>query len=491
VNYVIRADAAPEIGTGHVMRCLRLAAVLRANGGKVRFVCRELTGSLRDRIEAEGCEVIMLPPSAIWPDEGADAKAVQAQLAGTGCDWLIVDHYTLGAGWERSMRAAARRIMVIDDLCRPHDCDVLLDQNFHAAPDNRYDGKLPAGAITLLGPRYALLADEFAPIVPPSLRDGQVRRILVSLGGVDQVDATSVVLDALDMAGRHGAAIDVVIGAAHPRRDQIVARCAAMADTICHIETREMAALITAADIAIGAGGTSTWERCALGLPTLALCVAENQRNLIAHASRAGLIYAVDGDNPSADKLARHIQALMENSGLRALISSAGTALVDGRGAARVAAALSGGAIAMRLATQADCDALHEWRNHPSVRLVSRNQKETSLEDHRRWFASVRASASRDLLVGESGGTPVGVVRFDRQGDCAEVSIYLVPGAVTAARGQGSALLLSAEEWLARSHPQVKTVKAEVLDGNQPSLGLFERCGYARDSYVFLKRLHR
>ncbi|HMP56309.1 MAG TPA: GNAT family N-acetyltransferase, partial [Novosphingobium sp.] len=245
--------------------------------------------------------------------------------------------------------------------------------------------------------------------------------------------------------------------------------------------------LMAAADLAIGAGGAATWERCALGLPTLAICLADNQRELLERASRAGLLYAVDSQAPDADELAGHIKALLASSGLRHHLSRNAAALVDGRGAHRVAAAMAAEAIVLRPAEAGDCQSLHGWRNHPAVRGVSRDAGEIALSDHQAWFSSVLQDETRDLLIGEVGGRPVGVVRFDRLGTDAEVSIYLVPQRM--GQGAGPGLLLAAENWLKSSRRQVKMIKAVVLEGNAASLRLFERCGYARQSIHFSKRV--
>lgn len=262
----IRADASTVIGSGHIMRCLTLAEVLRRAGGDIVFLCRKLPGNLGKEIRRRGFELI-------WVEgEGPDGHGMRG-----GIDLLIVDHYDLDERWERSMRSLARRIMVIDDLAnRPHDCDLLLDQNLLPALDTRYQGLVPDGCRLLLGPGYALLRDEFYRAAANVRERTGLTHLLLFFGGGDGDNLTARALRELrDTA----LTADVVIGASNPRHDEIAALC--RADGGCytlHVQTGRMAELMARADLALGAGGGSHWERCLLGLPALVVTVAENQR---------------------------------------------------------------------------------------------------------------------------------------------------------------------------------------------------------------------
>lgn len=503
MRVAIRVDASLVRGTGHVMRCLCLADALRTRNVHVTFVTRDLADFLRQQIELQGHAVVALPdwsagqaPDAGQPAEAgwtpgqqrADADAVAAALAGTAWDFLLVDHYALGSDWERAIRSLAPRLAVIDDLGRAHDCDVLLDQNFHLDPQARYAGKLPATAKALLGPSYALLRPAFRALrgrVRP--RAGALGRILVFMGGMDAGNLTGQALRVLDQAGLAGIATDVVIGAGHPHRESLQQRCATRPATVCHVQTPDIAGLMADADLAIGAGGGANWERMALGVPTLALCVAENQRAVLDDCSRAGLVYLADAHDDAS--FALHLRALAGNPGLREHLSRQGMACVDGKGALRVAAVLAGdGDIQLRFADDGDADAILAWRNAPEVRASSRTDAPVAPDAHRAWFARVQADPRRHLLVGERNGQPVGVIRFDGDEACGyEISIYLVPGA--SGQGVGTALLEAAERWLRHNVPQARRIHAEVLAHNVASLQLFERCGYRRQSSTFSKDL--
>lgn len=508
MKVAIRTDASLQIGTGHVMRCLTLARSLHEQGAEISFICRHLPESLSALIKEHGHQVMVLAAAdhescvsrpngtahAMWlgVEQIQDARDTIAVL-GTNApyDWLIVDHYGLDAQWEKAVRRCAKNILVIDDLAdREHDCDVLLDQNYYAAMSDRYTGRVPAGCVLLFGSRYALLRNEFGELrksVAP--RDGAVKRLLVFFGGMDSHNVTSVTLEAILRLGRDAAMdTDVVIGDGHPARDAIRHRCDSMGIR-CHVQTPHMAELMAKADLAIGAGGTATWERCALGLPTMVLCLADNQRQLIVDGSRAGLVYAPDIEAHDVDGQLLHLRALLGNAALRNNISRNGLKAVDGLGASRVANHMGFGAIDMRLARLEDSDALLEWRNAPHVRAVSHNTEPIAQDTHVRWLMSVLENPRRKLLIGSRNGEPLGVVRFDLGVDSAEVSIYLASG--THGRGCGSALLLAAERWLQIHHPDITVIRAEVLRDNAPSHRLFSNCRYVVQNTFYTKRIHQ
>jgi UDP-2,4-diacetamido-2,4,6-trideoxy-beta-L-altropyranose hydrolase len=291
-NIAIRVDASLKIGTGHMMRCLALAAELKHRGATIRFICRHVPAHLEEVIAAAGYEFSSLKTLSSTADEIAesdwlgtsqevDATDTLNVLMGRSWDWLIVDNYALDAGWETALRAVAKRIFVIDDLAnRHHDCDVLLDQNFYSEMESRYVGKVGMQCRLLLGPRYALLREEFRQQGHPLVqRSGQVSNILLFFGGVDRLNYTTLAMEVLADAGHEALSVHVVIGLQHPHAESIKAICAKN-DFVCHVQTTRMAELIAAADIVITAGGSACWEYCASGLSMLTVITAENQRQL-------------------------------------------------------------------------------------------------------------------------------------------------------------------------------------------------------------------
>jgi UDP-2,4-diacetamido-2,4,6-trideoxy-beta-L-altropyranose hydrolase len=366
MRVAFRVDSSLDIGAGHVMRCLTLAETLRNDGVVCRFLSRRRPGHLIETIRGRGFPVEVLsdltaaqeatfpvelqPAHAAWlgTDWASDARQSRAVLADSAVDWLIVDHYALDARWERGLRGSCRRLMIIDDLAdREHDCDLLLDQNLgRTAAD--YAGLAPETCEILAGPRYALLRPEFAALRPYSLaRRAAVSRaksILVSMGGVDLSNATGRVLDALEKRDLpQDIVIHVVMGPTAPWLDEVRAHSArSRRATHVHIDVRNMAQLMADADLAIGAAGTTSWERCCLGLPTIVLALAENQKPVAeAVAARGAAIFVGDaGNGPEAAA-----DAMRRLCGDPAQLSALGRSAAEcvlGDGAARVARVLAG-----------------------------------------------------------------------------------------------------------------------------------------------------
>ncbi len=287
---LFRADASAAIGLGHFMRCQTLADELLRNKKEVIFACRHLPREAAAFLRKGGYAVYPIPQE----QEGweADAQATRDALADTNADWLVVDHYHLDARWERAVRPWVRRIMVIDDLAdRPHDCDLLLDQNLHPVMDGRYDDLVPQGCELLLGPSFALLRPDFQEARRTlQNRDGQVKRILISYGGSDLIDETDKALEAVARLNLPDIELDVVSGILNPHLKRVKKRCDDLPRTSLHRQVKNMARLMAAADLALGAAGTTAWERCFLGLPSLMTVVAPNQESIAqaVHAYGAG-----------------------------------------------------------------------------------------------------------------------------------------------------------------------------------------------------------
>jgi UDP-2,4-diacetamido-2,4,6-trideoxy-beta-L-altropyranose hydrolase len=277
------------IGTGHLFRCLTLANAMKRKGASISFICRGFPADLDAVLEKNGFDIHRLSST----DPAADAAETMAVFRRVGKPhWLVADHYSLDRTWEVRLRPFAERIMVIDDLAnRPHDCDLLLDQNDLAPQSRRYAGLVVNGCKLLLGPRYALLRPEFLEAWRWSRnRDGNVRRILLSFGGSDPTNETEKALEAIRILGRPDIIVDVVVGEANEKLDRIRRLCSEAGNFVFYRQANNMAELMSKADLAIGAPGTSTWERCFLGLPAVTVVVAENQLSVAGPVSTAGAI---------------------------------------------------------------------------------------------------------------------------------------------------------------------------------------------------------
>lgn len=337
MNIFIRADADSYIGSGHVMRCLTLADELRRHTARVSFICRAEPGNLIAFLERKKYSVYILPSGI---DPGTDAQLTQGFLKNyqENVDWIIVDHYRLDISYESALRIYGRAIMVIDDLAdRPHDCNLLLDQNYHQNV-GRYKHLIPDGCKCLLGPNYALLRPQFRECRKHMQRKyDDVRRLLVFLGGADPTNETCKVLRAIHLLRRPELEIDVVIGASNPHRQEIEAFASCMPSVKCHTHVENMANLMAKVDIGIGAAGTSTWERCCLGLPSIVMILADNQRDIAEDLDQENTVnnlgwYAMVTEND----ICQAMQKLIYDPRRREQMSTQSQALVDGEGTGRV-----------------------------------------------------------------------------------------------------------------------------------------------------------
>lgn len=517
MRIAVRTDASVAIGSGHLARCLTLADQLAGDGAEVTVLARGGTPVIYDAVTARGHALVLLdhtaddgvrdfalgrevangngPAHAHWlpVSQDVDARQCRARLAAAApgpVDWLIVDHYALDRRWETAMRPVATRILVIDDLAdRAHDCDLLLDQNLKPMAGDCYRPLMSAQANALFGPSFALLRPEFTTArATLRQRDGQVRRMLVMFGGTDPTNETMKTLDALEALERTEIAVDVVVGAACPNADRIATRVAARRTDGWQFwkQAQNMAGLMAEADLAIGAAGSATWERCCLGLPTIAIAVADNQRMGLMALDGAGAALSLGASEAiTSEDIRAAIATLLRSPDVVRGMGERAAALVDGRGTARVVqamrAAMEGNRdrLTLRPATGDDCARLLAWRNHPATRANSNSRHEIGEAEHEAWLARVLADPDHVVLIGERDGQPIGVVRFVVRGAEAVVSIALDP--VVQGQGHAAPLLRLSAERLARERPAITTVLAEILDGNLASQRAFEAAGYVRD----------
>lgn len=322
----IRVDSSEQIGSGHLMRCLTLAEQLRKQSAEVHFICRDLVGSMHALVYDHDFRLHLLPRHEANPaltgyaawltvPQTVDAEETEAILHQLRpVERLVVDSYALDAAWEQKMRPLVREIFVIDDLAnRPHDCDVLLDQNFYREMRHRYDGLVPPDCKLMLGPPHALLREEFyAARAHLRERDGRLRRILVFYGGSDATCETEKAIHALLQLYLPSVDVDVVVGGSNPHCMIIEEICAAHDLFHYHCQVSNMAELMANADLGLGAGGTTSWERCFLGLPTIVTAIAENQFEVCRDCAEAGLIhYLGKWDEVTAADLMRAVSKYM------------------------------------------------------------------------------------------------------------------------------------------------------------------------------------
>lgn len=450
MNFVFRTDASKEIGTGHVMRCLTLADDLKSKGNDVTFICREHEGNLNNLIENRGFEVYRLskpgdnfePDNDLthsswlgdsWNNDFDETKSIIDKLK-VKPEWLVIDHYAIDYRWESKIRPFVNNIFVIDDIAdRNHDCDLLLDQNLVENMQNRYDEKVPESCRLLLGPEYALLQPIYAELherIPP--REGPVKRILISFGGADNENITGLVLSVFISLNRPDIEVDVVISDVSQYKSKIEKLISNHDNIHLHGSLPTLAPLMAKADLAIGACGTTSWERLCLGLPAIVITLAENQTAIARGLHNEGLVkWLGDQKEVSEGDIKDSLLEILEN-GFKKETSITCKEAVDGIGTKRVATILTISPetpIIARHAKPSDEKLLLKWANDPQTRQNSFSSEIITPETHHEWFNR----KLRDLdecylyIIETKEGIPIGQVRFEKKDCFWEINYLLSP----------------------------------------------------------------
>lgn len=503
MRIAFRADASPELGTGHVLRCLNLAKALNDKGAECIFVCRELPIYLREKIlsngirvesliRAEGAEQVpSLPLSRKAIDSGidipwsADAEDTIRIISLMPVDWLVVDHYALDHRWEARLRKWVRRIMVIDDLAdRMHECDLLLDQNLVKDAHDRYTPLVPSSCAILIGPHYALLQSVYAQKRQnATLKSEPVRRILVSFGGSDQQNLNFKTVDAFLSLQRTDIKLDVVLGSNPEQEDLLRARVGSYENITIHGFLPDLSSLMIDSDLSVGAGGTTSWERCCLGLPSIVITLAENQVALARELHRRGAIRWLGMDNSvTQDSLASAIKHALEGSSL-SVWSAICKSLVDGTGAKRVASALfldSNSSIRTRVATPEDEELILRWANDPIVRKNGFSEQAISDSDHHIWYTRQVAANphKRFFIVQTEDDLDIGQVRFEQVESGWEVHYSL--SVIARGLGLSRKVLRVSIDALFREIGAVPLI-GKVKKSNLASIRVFEGLGFSME----------
>lgn len=458
---VFRADGGPGVGMGHLVRSAALAAELRQRGWVTWLASREIPPSFAEQQEESGCAVIRLTGN-----QEAEFAEVSRTL-GTRASWMVLDHYGLGSDWLDHAHRIAEARLVLDDLHdRKIECEIVINPWF--ASGSTVYAELAPGARLLLGPAFALVRSEFLAALgsAPARSFETIRRILISLGGSDPGGATGRVIQEV-LRAAPWAEVEVLLGPA-----ATTTRIPTSERVHVKVDSPNVPALMLAADLAVGAGGGMTWERCAMGLPSLIVAVADNQREqseMVAASGAARYLGPLAAVEPGA--IAAAVAGVLEADARREMARH-GQGLVDGLGCIRVADHMEG--VSQRPATGDDVRLVWEIANDPTVRAVSISTDTIPWESHRAWFAA-RLASGQPLLIVEIGSRPVGYVRFDDTADGTEVSIALDP----LHRGRmGGRVLRKACDWWDAAHAGSPLV-ARIRMDNEASRRAFLRSGFA------------
>ena len=476
-SLIIRADADPQIGTGHVMRCLALAQAWQRRGGQVLFVTAPTAPALETRLQAEGMDVVHVTAQ---PGSNEDARQTAAWARQKYKAWIAADGYHFDATYQRIIKDSGNKLLALDDYghTQHYYADIILNQNLHAH-EKLYLRRESATRL-LLGSRYILLRREFlhGPVRPREL-PLTARKMLVTLGGSDPENVTEKVLQALRQLPLAEWEATVVVGGSNPNVGQLCDLINVLQLPI-HLEhnVANIARLMAWADMAISAAGSTAWELACMAVPSLLIAVADNQRPIAEHLDRAGTAINLGWHQTlTICDIIRALRELSVSGEQRRDMAQRGRTLIDGHGADRVVMAMRGDPLRLRRVGAEDCQLLWEWANDPEVRAVSFSSAPIRWQDHLQWFhAKLQDAYCLFCIAIDSEDVPVGQVRYDLKDAHALISLSL--DRQQRSKGYGSALLrLSAHALFATTTHT--TIYAYVKPENQASVRAFERAGYA------------
>jgi UDP-2,4-diacetamido-2,4,6-trideoxy-beta-L-altropyranose hydrolase len=469
------------------MRCLALAQAWQDSGGNVVFAMAESTPAIERRLGSEGVEIVRLEVS---PNTVTDARDVSALARNRHVAWVVVDGYRFDSQYQRNLKNAGLKLLFVDDMgqCEHYFADLVLNQNAHSS-ETMYSRR-EAYTRLLLGPRFAMLRRDFRrwsewqrEITPNG------RKVLVTMGGSDPDNVTAIVLEALRAVKIDGLEVVAVLGGSNPHADSLQGFANQSPPIRFLRDAANMPEVMAWADIAVSAAGSTCAEMCLLGLPSVLIDLAENQRPVAQELTRKQVaIHLGSSQEVTASEIASEVQALLLSTEHRVSLSRRARKMVDGNGAERVRAAIRGGDLRLRRVREKDCRQLWEWANDPEVRPVSFATETISWERHLDWFNSKLRDPNAVLyLVVDSEEIPAGQVRYQIDNARAAVSISLAPQ--FRGKGYGEVVLQMATEDLFRT-TAVTQIDAYVKPNNTPSLRLFTRAGYVRQRDTTISGQH-
>jgi UDP-2,4-diacetamido-2,4,6-trideoxy-beta-L-altropyranose hydrolase len=469
---VFVCSTGPQIGGGHVKRCVNLAHALTRRGWTCRFVVN------RDALEADAA--LASGHFEVIPDD-IDIKERLTRLEAGFADWIVLDDPLVTAETEALARdGGSRCLSFVDDPDRSIEADAVLATGIAA---RREQFKLPEGTLALCGPGFAPLAPAFRDLAQRTgrRRDEAVSHIVISFGLTDPAGATLVALRALE-ALCVKASVTIVLG----RLSRVHSAAMELASK-SHLDVRvvtdlpDLADLFSQADLVIGAAGTSSIERAVLGVPTIAVPIVDNQRANADALAQANAAVVLDMGPGLENELRECVARLLSAAELRDELASSAKQLCDSWGGDRVAAALDDRSrgLVLRKATWSDAETLYRWQQHPGTRRFANNPAVPAFEDHLIWLHAKLRDPNCCFNIIQHGGTDAGFLRFDRAPASASWIVSIASAPEKRAKGVATAALEAAKIMLAGN-----SLEAEVHEGNAASLRLFERAGFRRTTHA-------
>jgi UDP-2,4-diacetamido-2,4,6-trideoxy-beta-L-altropyranose hydrolase len=487
MRIAFRVDASSNIGYGHFMRCLTLADSLASECFQIMFLCRQLPLHFQKMIGNKGYDFSLLTNTPVddrlddlqyshWLGVSQHQDAINSfeSMKDGIWDFIVIDHYGIDYRWEKALRKKARMILVIDDLAdRHHDCDVLIDQNLYNDMNDRYIDLVPSACRLFLGPKFAFLRPEFhEQRKNMKVRCGNVKNILVYFGGVDSDNNTLLAIEALMNVGYEKLMHDelkivVVIGEQHPALSEIKLICIEQ-NFACHVQTKKMAELMSQADLAIGAGGISTFERLYLRLPAILKATESNQLLPLTYMSSIGLFELYSSQ--------KALESLLKDALQRKNIPPP-DCVEDGN--SKLVTYITDSYISLRKTSRFDVRRTFKWLQNKQLREDFLLSKAPEKDNHfKYWRKLIKNSTEQaysiyycNIHVGNCG-----LKNIDSDSSSCELWVYIADLSV---RGRGVAktvvIKLLAK---AKADLSIGMVYLHVAKSNLKAVGLYESTGF-------------
>lgn len=483
MHFIFRANAGAKIGGGHVYRCLALANACHKAGHSVDFFTN------LDALEIVPSLSQFQDSHFVVPDgmKGIDEVEYLIRRSSKPIDVAIIDNYGWSADMERMLRANHSYVVSLDDNAhREYGCDLILNQNLGMAATD-YMGKVNEDCNFLLGPDYSLLRPDFSMAREQINRDFQQQEctIFLNLGAGRFDDRYLAVLAGLENISATFQVVMLAPGFPRLRLDESALSPSFLNRIELITEVCDPIPFMAKAHFAIGAAGSTSWERCCLGLPSVVVVLAENQKRVAEALDKAGAAIVIDGGDISAlpQHISPHVERLVTDWTGLSRMSERAFSICDGNGVSRVVGAIQDtmAHVTLRNIEAADVKQLYDWQCDPGTRKYSRNKSVPTWDEHSAWFAEKMRDEEGQIYICQKDGLPIGVIRLDKMtepvggGEISGYEISIIVSPENRHRGLGLALLKAARV----KHPEW-TFYAFIYSENSASTKLFKREGYVQ-----------
>jgi UDP-2,4-diacetamido-2,4,6-trideoxy-beta-L-altropyranose hydrolase len=477
-SLVLRVDASTEIGIGHFMRCLALAQGWMDAGGSAIFLMSKSSPSLEARLRSEGARAVHLRVTAGSANDAAQTADIASNIRAS---WVVVDGYHFGSEYQKDVKARGLKLLFLDDNGHTdyYCADLVLNQNLHANV-GLYKRREPFTQL-LLGTNYVLLRREFLRWRGRENTTAEKgKKVLVTLGGSDQENVTSKVIRALQKLEIPGMEVKIVVGGSNPNLSALMSLAqSAAVPIVLEKDVSNMPELMGWADMAVVSGGTTVWEMAFMGVPYAIIAIADNQLSIAEHLGEMGMALNLGWHEKVAEEnISLAVERLLKDPARRGEMARLGRQMVDGLGVSRVLKRMKGGRLGFRQATEEDCELLWRWANDSLAREASFSCESIPWEEHVQWFNRKMHDSNCLLLVAsDDQGSPLGLLRFEVEGDEAVISVSINKD--KRGLGFGAELIMMGVEEMHR-WGGLRAVNAFIKPENLRSIRAFEEAGFVR-----------